>query len=55
MRGTLEKIERTAGMGALERFKVDAFNALQSVRQTDGFHHIWSVLYTLATNTMFAL
>lgn len=49
MRATLERIEKTSGSDALQRFKVDAYGKLQSVRQSDGFHHMWSVLFTLGT------
>lgn len=48
MRGTLERIERTSGSEALQAFKRDAFERLQEVKGPAGFHHMWSVLYTLA-------
>lgn len=49
MRGTLERIERTSGPDALSAFKDEAFEKLQGVRGSTGFHHMWSVLFTLAT------
>jgi len=49
MRARLEKIERTAGSDGLQQFKADALKELQTTKQSDGFHHMWSVLFTLAT------
>lgn len=49
MRARLERIESTSGSNALEQFKADAFKKLQTNKQSDGFHHTWSVLFTLAT------
>lgn len=48
MRGTLEKIELKAGTDTLKKFKSDAFKSLQTNKQPDGFHQMWSVLYTTA-------
>jgi len=48
MRARLEKIERTAGLDALQQFKTDAFRELQTNKQSDGFHQMFSVLFTLA-------
>ncbi len=49
MRGRLEQIENTAGLGALDQFKADAFKEMQVVRQPDGFHHLIPALFTLAS------
>jgi ubiquinone/menaquinone biosynthesis C-methylase UbiE len=48
MRARLERIESTAGSDALQQFMADAFKKLQTNKQSDGFHHMWSVLFTLA-------
>lgn len=47
MRGTLERILEAGGETALEKFKMEAFENIQAVKQLDGFHHAWSVLFTL--------
>lgn len=49
MRARLERIESVAGPDGLQQFKEDAFNKLQTNKQSDGFHHMWSVLFTLAS------
>lgn len=49
MRGTLERIQSTSGTDGLENFKTEAFKHIQTVRHPDGFNHMWSVLFTLAT------
>jgi ubiquinone/menaquinone biosynthesis C-methylase UbiE len=48
MRGTLERILESSGEAALDEFKAEAFRNIQTVRQDDGFHQVWSVLLTLA-------
>jgi hypothetical protein len=48
-RGSLEKLERTAGPDALQKFKADAFEKMRGVRQPDGFHQLVSALLTVAT------
>ena len=48
MRGTLERIERNSGPDALQAFKRDAVEKMQNVKGPTGFHHMWSVLFTVA-------
>jgi SAM-dependent methyltransferase len=47
MRGSLERIVESGGENALHEFRVEAFENIQTVKQLDGFHHAWSVLFTL--------
>ncbi len=48
MRSALERIERFSGPDALQAFKRDAFKKMQLVKGPTGFHHMWSVLFTVA-------
>lgn len=47
MRGALERIQESSGEDALDEFKAEAFRNIQAVKEFDGFHHAWSVLFTL--------
>jgi SAM-dependent methyltransferase len=49
MRGALERIEREKGPTGLQSFKAEAFKKLQAIRQTDGIHQQFPVLFALAT------
>jgi ubiquinone/menaquinone biosynthesis C-methylase UbiE len=48
-RGGLEEIERKGGAELLERFKSDAFERLQAVKQPDGIHEMFRALFAVAT------
>lgn len=48
-RVSLEKIEQKTGADGLERFKADVFKKAQAIRQTDGIHQLFPVLFALAT------
>jgi SAM-dependent methyltransferase len=48
-RGGLEHIERKGGAELLERFKSDAFEGLQVVKQPDGIHQLFRALVAAAT------
>lgn len=48
-RATLEKIEQNAGADGLQNFKADVFTKTQSIKQTDGIHQLFPVLFALAT------
>ncbi|MBV6391982.1 MAG: Ubiquinone/menaquinone biosynthesis C-methyltransferase UbiE [Anaerolineales bacterium] len=48
-RATLEKIEQTAGADGLQNFKADVFTKTRSIKQTDGIHQVFPVLFALAT------
>ncbi len=48
-RVSLEKIEQSTGTNGLQRFKSDVFKEAQTIRQTDGIHQLFPVLFALAT------
>lgn len=48
LRGSLERIEKTTGPDGLRRFKANVFERLQAIKQTDGIHQLFPVLFTLA-------
>lgn len=48
-RVTLEKIEQATGADGLERFKADIFKNVQAIKQPDGIHQLFPVLFALAT------
>lgn len=48
-RVSLEKIEQSTGTNGLQRFKSDVFKKAQTIRQTDGSHQLFPVLFALAT------
>ena len=48
-RVSLEKIEQSKGADGLERFKSDVFKKAQSIKQRDGIHQLFPVLFALAT------
>ncbi|MBI3166375.1 MAG: methyltransferase domain-containing protein [Chloroflexi bacterium] len=48
-RVALEAIEKTTGAEGLQRFKADVFARLRSMKQTDGIHQTFPVLFALAT------
>lgn len=48
-RVSLEKIEQANGTDGLQRFKADVFTKTQSIKQTDGIHQLFPVLFALAT------
>ncbi len=48
-RTRLEKLEKVRGAEGLLRFKADVFERLQVLKQTDGIHQLFPVLFTLAT------
>jgi ubiquinone/menaquinone biosynthesis C-methylase UbiE len=48
-RVALEAIEKTTGAEGLQRFKADVFARLRSMKQTDGIHQTFPVLFALVT------
>ena len=48
MRADLEAIEEKAGQDGLKRFQEDAFERVQIIKQPDGIHQLFSVLFGLA-------
>jgi hypothetical protein len=50
-RAKLEKIEEARGPEALLRLKADVFERLQALKQADGIHQLFPVLFTLATRS----
>lgn len=48
-RVTLEKIEQATGADGLERFKADIFRKVQTIKQPDGIHQLFPVLFARAT------
>ena len=48
-RGTLERIEKERGPDGLQRFKVEVFNRINSIKKTDGLHQLIPVHISLAT------
>ena len=48
-RGTLEKIEQDAGTDGLQKFKLDVFKKMDSIKQNDGLHQLVPVHIGLAT------
>jgi hypothetical protein len=48
-RAKLGKIEEARGPEGLLRFKADVFEGLQALKQADGIHQLFPVLFTLAT------
>jgi len=48
-RVTLERIEQATGSDGLQRFKSDVVKKAQLIKQTDGIHQLFSVLFALAT------
>ena len=49
MRADLEDIEEKMGQDGLKRFQKDAFERVQIIRQPDGIHQLFSVLFGLAS------
>jgi O-methyltransferase / aklanonic acid methyltransferase len=47
-RADLEAIEEKTGQAGLKRFQKGAFDRVQMIRQPDGFHQLFSVLFGLA-------
>jgi hypothetical protein len=47
-RVTLEKIEQATGTDGLQRFKADVFKKVQTIKQPDGIHQLFPVLFALA-------
>jgi SAM-dependent methyltransferase len=45
----LEEIERKGGVELLERFKADAFEKLQTIKQPDGIHELFRALFAVGT------
>jgi len=45
----LEKIEQSTDVDGLERFKSDVFKKVQAIKQPDGIHQLFPVLFALAT------
>jgi hypothetical protein len=50
-RGTLEKIKKETGTDGLKRFKLEIFNKVNSIKQTDGLHQLFPVHVSLATKS----
>jgi ubiquinone/menaquinone biosynthesis C-methylase UbiE len=50
MRADLEAIEEKTGQAGLKRFQKDAFEKVQIIKQPDGIHQLFSVLFGLAFN-----
>jgi hypothetical protein len=50
-RTRLEKLEKARGPEALLRFKAEVFERLQAIKQADGIHQLFPVLFTLATRS----
>ena len=50
-RGTLEKIKKETGTDGLKRFKLEIFNKVNSIKQTDGLHQLIPVHVILATKS----
>ena len=48
-RVSLEKIEQSTGADGLDKFKSDVFKKVQTIKQTDGIHQLFPVLFALAT------
>jgi len=48
MRADLEAIEEKTGQDGLKRFQKDAFERVQIIKQPDGIHQLFSVLFGLA-------
>jgi len=48
-RGTLEMIEQETGKDGLQKFKLDVFKKMNSIKQTDGLHQLISVHICIAT------
>ncbi len=48
MRQYLERVEAAAGSSGLERFRQDVFKKLQTMKQADGIHQIWLMLFAQA-------
>jgi len=48
MRADLEAIEEKTGQDGLKRFQKDAFERMQIIKQPDGIHQLFSVLFGLA-------
>lgn len=48
MRADLEAIEEKTGQDGLKRFQKDAFEKVQMIKQPDGIHQLFSVLFGLA-------
>ena len=48
-RGTLEKIEQETGTDGLQKFKLDVFKKMSSIKQNDGLHQLVPVHIGLAT------
>jgi len=46
-RASMEKVEKAIGSNGLNRFKADVFERLGSVKQSDGIHELFPVLFTL--------
>jgi ubiquinone/menaquinone biosynthesis C-methylase UbiE len=48
VRADLEAIEEKTGQDGLKRFQKDAFERVQTIKQPDGIHRLFSVLFGLA-------
>jgi ubiquinone/menaquinone biosynthesis C-methylase UbiE len=48
MREMLEDVEQATGVEGLERFRIIIFDKLRNLRQEDGIHARWSLLFALA-------
>jgi ubiquinone/menaquinone biosynthesis C-methylase UbiE len=48
-RGTMERIEKERGPDGLQRFKLEVFNKINSIKRTDGLHQLIPVHVSLAT------
>jgi hypothetical protein len=44
-------VERKGGAELLERFKSDAFEKLQTIKQPDGIHELFRALFAVATKS----
>jgi ubiquinone/menaquinone biosynthesis C-methylase UbiE len=47
-REVLEEIEKKMGADGLQRFQSDAFEKINAIKQTEGIHQLYSVLFGLA-------
>jgi len=48
-RETVEAVEQATGSEGLERFGLAVFDKLRTIKQTDGIHQLFPVLFTLAS------
>jgi len=52
-RRTLERIEKETGPDGLQRFKLEVFNKVNSIKKTDGLHQLIPVHVSLATKSKY--